>query len=99
MPYRVTRNGLDGMPGLEGAVCRARDPLEASMAIKRTGFALCILCLVFCVTMIVAADDAAAQGIIDEEKADKKDPDGPTKFQMIIGIGSVFVMIAVVKFL
>ena len=87
------------MHGREGAVCRVGNLLEAIMTIKRTGFALCILCLVLCVTMTVVADDAAAQGIIREEKVKEKDPDAPTKFQMIIGIGSVFVMIAVMKFL
>ncbi len=62
---------------------------------KRVGFALCILCLVLCVMMTVVADDAEAQD--DDDK--KKDADGPTKLQMIVGIGSIFVMIAVVKFL
>lgn len=87
------------MHGRERAVCRVRAPLEAIMTMNRIGFALCILCLVLCAMMTVVADDATAQEIIREEKAIEKDPDAPTKFQMIIGIGSVFVMIAVVKFL
>lgn len=63
---------------------------------KKQLITICMLCLVLCLAIAMAADVADAQAK-KEEKAEK--PDGPTKLQMALGIGSVIVMIGVVKWL
>ncbi len=78
-------------------------------------FAVCVaLCLMLTVFVEPAdAQDSDSTKKIDKKSAQKrgvsqsladgkdkkKDGDGPTKLQMGLGIGSVFVMIAVVKWL
>lgn len=75
--------------------------------------AIAALCLVICLIMGVAVTPAAAQGDGDKNLAQRKgvagslqtsakpegDKKGPSKLQMAVGVGSIFVMIAVVKWL
>ena len=59
-----------------------------------------IICLALCMLFAVALDDAHAQkmvrGVLQEE-VKEKEPDGPTKLQMVIGVGSMILMIGIVK--
>lgn len=62
------------------------------------------LCVAVCLVLAVFVDLADAQGRsgIDKKEAEKKgdkDSERPSKLQMGLGIGSIFVMIAVVKWL